>query len=346
MDKLSQTAIDFVMSEGACRAGIATLKTLAGGPPSTDLCYVLPDAKSAVVFAIALDQDLIPPYLRKKDRVSLERNTFHASSLAGGISMALATFLEMKGIPSAPVAANVHYRSDTPNGVLDLYPNISHRYLAVRSGVGHFGLSGNVITPNEGAAVILGAMVTTAELEPTDPLPANASYCDGCGLCMASCVSGFFDVREKVSVTLGGVELSYSKRRDYNRCGYICGGFAGLHPAGKWSTWSPGRFPIPENDGDFLPVISKAMAAYSQWPGIEGGNYNFFMERKVRMTCGNCQLVCSPDKEERKRRHEMLTESGVVVQHPDGSLEAVSPEAAIERLSSMSPERKALYEEV
>ena len=333
------------MSEGACRAGIATLKTLAGGPPSTDLCYVLPGAKSAVVFAIALDQDLIPPYLSKKDRISLERNMSQATSLASGISMALATFFNMKGIPSAPVAANVHLRSDTPNGVLDVCPDISHRYLAVRSGVGHFGLSGNVITPNEGAAVILGSAVTTAELVPTDPLPANASYCDGCGSCMASCASGFFDLCEKVSVTLGGVEFSYSKRRDYNRCGYICGGFSGLHPAGKWSTWSPGRFPIPANDGDFLPGISKATVAYSQWPEIEGGNYIFLMKRKVHMTCANCQLVCSPDKEKRKRRHEMLTESGVVVQNPDGSLEAVSPDTAKRRLASMSPEVRALYEE-
>jgi hypothetical protein len=56
--------------------------------------------------------------------------------------------------------------------------------------------------------------------------------------------------------------------------------------------------------------------------------------------------VCCPDKEERKKRHEILTHSGVVVQNPDGSLEAVSPEAATERIASMSPEQRALYEEV
>lgn len=41
----------------------------------------------------------------------------------------------------------------------------------------------------------------------------------------------------------------------------------------------------------------------------------------------------------------MLTQSGVVVQYPDGSLEAVSPEEAIDRLATMSPEHRALYEE-
>lgn len=62
------------------------------------------------------------------------------------------------------------------------------------------------------------------------------------------------------------------------------------------------------------------------------------------LTCNNCQLVCHPDPEERKRRHQLLTEGGVVVQNPDGSLEAVTPEEAENRLAAMSPEVRALYE--
>ena len=137
MDRLSKTVMDFVISEGACRAGIATAETLSGGPTSTDLSYVLPGARSAVVFAIAIDQSVIDPYLAKQDRLSFERNVFQITSLASGISLALATYLEMKGIQSAPVAANFHYRPDAPGGVLSMHPNVSHRYLAVRSGVGH-----------------------------------------------------------------------------------------------------------------------------------------------------------------------------------------------------------------
>jgi hypothetical protein len=33
-----------------------------------------------------------------------------------------------------------------------------------------------------------------------------------------------------------------------------------------------------------------------------------------------------------------------VIQHPDGSLEAVSPERAKEHLAEMPPERRAMYE--
>ena len=42
----------------------------------------------------------------------------------------------------------------------------------------------------------------------------------------------------------------------------------------------------------------------------------------------------------------MLTESGVVIQEPDGTLRAVSPEEAKEYLKSMPPERRKLYESV
>ena len=65
---------------------------------------------------------------------------------------------------------------------------------------------------------------------------------------------------------------------------------------------------------------------------------------KVNLSCAHCQLLCHPDKEERKRRHRLITKSGVVVQHEDGSLEAVSPDQARKHLSEMSPERRALYE--
>ena len=40
MNDLTRTAIDFVMCHGACAVGVATLETLAGGPPSCDLSYV------------------------------------------------------------------------------------------------------------------------------------------------------------------------------------------------------------------------------------------------------------------------------------------------------------------
>jgi epoxyqueuosine reductase QueG len=344
-DELSRVVLDYVKCEGACAAGVATVETLAGGPPSADLTYVLPGAKSAVCYAVALDQRLIPPFLAKKDFLSHEKDNIRKNAESSGISLLLSDFLEQKGYPSAPLAANVKYRSDTPRGIRDLMPPVSLRYLAVASGIGWFGLSGNVITPTKGAAVILGAAVTTAELLPTRPLPPEDSYCDGCRLCMASCPSGLMDPKEEARVTLGGKEYTYSKRRAYTRCEYVCGGFAGLHQSGKWSTWTPARFPIPERDEEFMAVFRPAAKAYWQRPDRgDGGFYHPLMKARLRQTCGSCQIICSPDKEERKARHRMLTGNGVVVQNPDGSLKAVTPEKAGEHLSAMNPETRSLYE--
>lgn len=346
MDELSKTIIDFVKCYGACAAGITTIKNLAGGPPSTDLTYKLPSAKSAVCFAFPLDQSLIPPFLAKENRLSHERDVIRADTLATGLALQLADFLNQKGHPSVPVSSNAVYRTDTPGGVHDLIPDISLRYLAVRSGIGHFGRSGNVITRQEGAGIILGATVTSAELTPTDPLPEEDNYCDDCRLCMAACPSGLMDENDEVTVTLGGKEFRYSKRRAYTRCEYVCGGFAGLHKSGKWSTWTPARYPIYETGEEFRAGFRAAAKAYWQRPECEGGFYHFMMKKKLRRTCGSCQILCVQDKKERKRRYQLLVNSGVVVQNPDGSLEAVKPEVAIERLSAMPPEIRALYEKI
>ncbi len=346
MENLREIVLEQVVLAGACSVGIATTETLAGGPESADLKRVLPDAKSAVSFAYALESEPIDLFLSKKDRMAHERNNIEANLLTSGGALNLAGYLEMKGHRSFAVVSNNHYRTDTAGGALDMMPELSLRYLAARAGVGHFGLSGNVITPREGAAVILGAVVTTAELEPTAPLPPEENSCDGCGLCMASCASGLMDKEGKNNVSLGGVDFEYSRRKSYLRCEYVCGGFTGLHPSGKWSTWSPGRFPVPERDEAFLPVLMESIARYAQWPDMGGGYYHVLSPHKMYLTCGNCQLVCHPDKEERKRRYKLLTEGGVVVQKEDGSLEAVSPEQARQRMEGLPKERRALYETV
>ncbi|MFC1945029.1 epoxyqueuosine reductase [Chloroflexota bacterium] len=345
MKQLSETVLDFVGCLGVCASGITTVETLIGGPPSADLTYVLPGAKSAICFAVPLNQNLIPPFLAKESRRDHERDNLRTNAVATGIAQQLADFLNLKGYPSIPVSANLVWRTDTPRGASDTLPPLSQRYLAVCSGVGHFGLSGNIITKQAGAAVILASTVTTAELVPTEPLPADESYCDNCGMCIASCISGFVNAKEKEHVKLGGIVFTYTKRGKYSRCGYVCGGYTGLHPSGKWSTWSPGRFAIPEDDKELGAVLRKAIMLYNQWPEVEGGSYVFNISKKQWGMCANCQLVCTPDLEERKRRHKLLVNSGVVMQNPDGSLEAVSPDEAKRRLASMSPEVRALYEE-
>jgi epoxyqueuosine reductase len=345
-EKLVRTIKNLVLHSGAVAFGIATRETLAGGPPSTDLTYVLPEARSAVVFALPLDQGAIERFLKKEDMAAASIDNRRVNNMASGLALELSEFLIMKGHKSVPLVANATYRLDTPNGPFDDMPPVSHRYLAVRAGIGHFGKSGNVLMPEYGAAIILASVVTAAELPASDPLPIDRNYCDDCRLCMAACASGLMSPEEETSVTMGGVDFNYSRRLSYHRCEYVCGGFTGLHRSGQWSTWSPGRFSIPEKDDEFLGALIKSAPAYRSRKKIDYGFYHALAPGSLlEFTCGHCQFVCHPDKTVRQERYQMIINSGVVIQEPDGTLKAVSPEEARRHLDQMSSEERALYEE-
>lgn len=349
MHNLSNKVKEFALLEGACATGIVTAGTLAGGPPSTDLEYVLKEAKSAISLAVPLDQSTIEPYLAKKDRLPLEKDFIRANVAASGIAFHLSNYLINLGYESRPVAANLVYRPNE-NGEASydptdaVYPDLAHRYLAVRCGVGHLGKSGNLITTKHGAAVILGAVVTKAELEPTPPLPKEENYCDGCGLCHAACAAGFMDFKKQTKVNLGGKEFTYAARKNLARCDLVCSGFTGLEPNEKWSTWSPGRFTIPEDLNELSKAHKHITDAYAKWPKAPGGRLFYYSQNLMRVSCANCQLICAPEREERKRRFNLLKNSGVVIQQPDGSLKAFPPDEAKNILAAMPTERRALYQ--
>jgi epoxyqueuosine reductase len=64
------------------------------------------------------------------------------------------------------------------------------REAAVRSGVGFYGKNTMLITRRHGSWVVLGTLVTTAELEPTPPLRTD---CGSCTRCIDACPTGALD---------------------------------------------------------------------------------------------------------------------------------------------------------
>jgi len=94
-----------------------------------------------------------------------------------------------------------------------------------------------------------------------------------------------------------------------------------------------------------MKMLPEAAEAFVKRPSPKEGPYHFLMPgHKLELTCCHCMLVCHPDKDVRKKRHQLLIKSGVIVQDPDGSRKAVTPEEAAKQIDSMEPERKALYE--
>ncbi len=340
---------EFLRKKGAIRVGFATLETLAGGPPSTDLKYVLPKAKSAISYALLFDRKKIRDYLSKKSFIDHERDRLALNIKSVEISRALAKMLRKKGFKSTAVLSNNEYRKEIPGWQLKMPPDLSHRYIAVRSGVGSFGWSGNVGIKGIGTTILLGTVVTEAELEPTDPLPPEESFCTKCKLCIKACTASLFDKEKETTVTMGGEKFSYSERKNYVRCQYVCGGFTGLNKKGdkQWSTWSPGRFDVPEEDRKIMNIMFHAMNKYKKWPERTDGTGGYVSEAapglSIRLTCGICQNICWGNPEDTRKNYQLLINSGCVLQKPNGDIIVLPPDEAQKVFDSFPPEHRKLY---
>jgi len=340
---LNQLIEEFLLENGAVKVRFANRESLAGGPPSADLTYQIEGARSAVSFALPLDRDRARRYLAKEE---YHEEQIDVSIQSSKFSKACAQLIEKEGYASAMVHGNNKYRTELIGKELNLLPDISHRYVAVASGLGSFGWSGNVGIKGYGTAIILGTVVTTADLAPTDPIPEEESFCDQCKICVSSCVGNMFSKTETQSVTLGGRTFTYARRIDTNRCNLVCGGFTGLHKDGKWSTWSAGRFQVPEKPEETIELLVKAFVQSSKRPAMPGeGGFTPSVGGKtnVRLTCGNCNYICFGDRDETRENYRLLTSSGCVIQLENGEKVVLPPEEALEAFKKMPPEHQALY---
>lgn len=339
---------EFLLERGAVKVGFATVETLSGGPPSADLSYILPGARSAVSFALPLDREKIRAFLGKESHSAHEQDNFEVNTRSSRLAKELAIRLQDQGFSAKRVISNNVYRTEVEGWQFSMPPDLSHRYVAARSGVGSFGWSGNIGIEGYGCAVILGTTVTDAELEPTAPIPPEESFCDGCKLCVASCPSGMFSDDTETSVTLGGETFTFSERVSYTRCQFVCGGFTGLHGSGKWSTWSPGRYGLPGEEEELMGVFTRALENYTGWPERNdgtGGYVNMALsDASLRLTCGNCQTICAGNKAETRENFRLLTSSGCVIQRENGDIEVLAGDEAAREFEGMDRGHRSLYE--
>jgi ferredoxin len=193
----------------------------------------------------------------------------------------------------------------------------------------------------------LGTVVTTAKLEPTLPITPEEAFCTKCKMCTKVCTASMFSKDKEVKFSLGGKEYSHSFRNGYVRCQYVCGGFTGLHPTGKFSTWSPGRFPIPETNLEIYKMMGKTLRKYPSWPertDRQGGYINEAAPGiNVRLTCGMCQNICWGNAKDTAENYRILTESGCIIQNPDGSIKVFPSEEAEEYFRSLPIKHQKLY---
>jgi len=206
-----------------------------------------------------------------------------------------------------------------------LIPSLSHRCVAVAAGLGRIGWSGNLITEDYGARVLLNSIITNAELKPDKPLETNP--CVKCKVCERSCQGGLFSKDDEQTIKIAGVEETIAKRNSYAYCIAICSGMSGQNKFKEWSTWSPFRFDDIEKlplDDSVEDYVKNMFASNIEKSGPQAENVlrlveNSFLGRNnkpaedFKPTCGFCQLICSgQDLKKTKENYKLIVDSGCI----------------------------------
>jgi ferredoxin len=327
MDKLTQQVKELAIESGADLVGIAAKDRLADTPVSGDPAYLLPDARSVISFAVALDPEAARAFISKEDWLSHGEDRKSAVRTLYIIGERLVSFLDESGFNAVNVEINNRYRPEDRAAdvteMTEFHPDFSHRYGAVAAGIGRLGWSGNLMTHRYGALVELGSVLTSAELADDPVLGENP--CDRCKNCSLVCPVQMIGTMESVKIRVAGITEEIAKKRPNTCCWIGCTGYEGTSGNGKWSNWSPYRLdsPLPEDKSELDTLCVRLQKAD---PQMKMGK-NIFNDYRSAVfdpewfyytVCGFCRSVCSPIREDRMEKRRNLHRSGTVALNQDG----------------------------
>ena len=228
---------EFVNEAGVGLVGIAG-EGRFDGPPSLDPTHALHGARAIISMALPMNVPAIYDFLSKKSHGPHNLEQLKSCQRMHRISKGLVDFIRELGYKAVAVPPNNTYRRS-----LDPFstrPSFSHRFGAVAAGLGTFGLSGNVVTRQYGAAIYLGAVITDAPLK-SDPLPPARdtidNRCHTCKLCDKSCTLRMFRDDEEEYLLINGKLHARGRRDNLDLCNMPCFGLHGISSDKKWTNW-------------------------------------------------------------------------------------------------------------
>lgn len=174
---------------GADLVGIAPGKILNRHPPDpkrpqTPGGITAEDSKSVIVLARRQLTGL--GRLKGHDDRHKQYSTELVISDLEEIELRLVYFLEEAGFPSITVPP-VHFDPRHYDRGGNTRAPLSLPHAAVEAGLGTLGLNLMLLTPEYGPRVLLGAVLTQAELPPDRPLAAPLCLGESCGRCLLAC---------------------------------------------------------------------------------------------------------------------------------------------------------------
>lgn len=207
---LTESAREFAIERlGVDLIGIAPVERLEGGPKEGRPTDYLSHAKSVVVCAAKIPDAVIEVAGHYDDpgKTLGPYMWYGYSILNWDLSSAarrLVRFLEVRGFKAVPFP---------PTGLLFKYGNradFSHRHAAVAAGLGEFGFSGLLLTPEFGPRQRLVSIITDAPLK-ASPMYSGTKLCrpDACGYaCINACPTKAMSGRVTLSVDTRSFEYA------------------------------------------------------------------------------------------------------------------------------------------
>lgn len=175
---------DASLKLGADLVGVASVDRFAGAPPGFGPADIMPGARSVVVMARK-----IPDQLVYNNISTAYTNTFQdIVKRLDYLACDLAVFVEKKGGQAMPVPADdpyTYWEAENRRGMGDL----SHKHAARAAGLGILGKNTLLITPQYGNRVQLVSVITNLDLEP-DPLAEEQLCPPECRICLDACPAG------------------------------------------------------------------------------------------------------------------------------------------------------------
>jgi hypothetical protein len=244
MPELENKIKDFAKKAGAGLVGVAGPGRF-NGPPSIDPTFEMPGAKSVISLVLPLNAGAVYEFMGKVSPLPHNLDQTKTAQKINRIAVEVADYIESLGYKAHAMVSNNNYRR-----CLDPFairPTFSHRFGALVSGLGTFGLSGNLVTPEYGAAIVLNTVMTNAKLESDPQLPPRTAMdtrCKSCKLCDKSCTMGMFRDDDEEYLLINGELHARGKRDNVDFCNAPCFGLHAISRDKKWTNW--GQHWIPE----------------------------------------------------------------------------------------------------
>lgn len=170
------------LASGADDAGVLSLDDPSVDDQREAILRALPEARSLVVLVVRMAQGS----LRSPERSVANLEFHHQGDAVNAIASRITHALEREGVVALNPAVGFPMEMDRFPGRTWV---VSYKPVAEAAGLGRMGLHRNLIHPRFGSFILLGAVVSSAEVQaPAQPLDYNP--CFSCKLCVAACPVG------------------------------------------------------------------------------------------------------------------------------------------------------------